>query len=262
MPLPPILVEDDTLLALAKPAGLPVAHDRLVRKGETLMAQLHKERGPGLINVHRLDAETSGVVLFAKSKPALDFLSGQFQGRTVQQVHQAIVAVLPLDETSARSPIRAESGGLPEAFVVDLALSEDEANPRRMRVNTRRGGRPAVTEFRTVENFGRFALVECRPVTSRTHQVRVHLATAGAPVLNDNLYGAVGKELRLSELKKHYKGREDEKPLIGCLALHATSLTFRHPSTRDPVTVEAALPHEFTIALKYLRKYAPSQLRR
>lgn len=262
MPLPPILIEDDTLLALAKPAGLPVAHDRLVRKGDTLMAQLQKERGPGLINVHRLDAETSGVVLFAKSKPALDFLSGQFQGRTVQQVYHAIVAVLPLDETAARSPIRAESGGLPEDFVVDLGLSEDEANAGRMRVNTRHSGRPALTEFHTAENFGRFALVECRPVTSRTHQVRLHLATAGAPVLNDALYGAIGRELRLSELKKHYKGREEEKPLIGCLALHATSLTLRHPSTRESFTVEAPLPREFTIALKYLRKYSPPQLRR
>jgi 23S rRNA-/tRNA-specific pseudouridylate synthase len=147
-------------------------------------------------------------------------------------------------------------GPLPETFVVELALGEDERQPGRMRVFRGRDGRPAATEFRTLERFGRFAFVECRPLTGRRHQVRLHLAAIGAPVLHDPLYGVPELELRLSDLKPRYKGRADEKPLIRRLALHASTLTVRHPTTGEPVTISAPLPHEFEVALKYLRKFA------
>ena len=128
-------------------------------------------------------------------------------------------------------------------------------------------------EFRTLERFrgtrrpvGRgkeaaatsasFAFVECHPLTGRTHQLRVHLAAAGAPILNDPFYGVPEITLKLSDLKRGYKGREEEKPLIGRLALHATELTLKHPTTREPITLRAPLPHEFEVALKYLRKFA------
>ena len=78
----------------------------------------------------------------------------------------------------------------------------------------------------------------------------------GAPILNDPFYGDPELVLRLSDLKRSYKGREDEKPLIGRLALHASELTLKHPSTREPITLQAPLPHEFEVALKYLRKFA------
>jgi 23S rRNA-/tRNA-specific pseudouridylate synthase len=84
----------------------------------------------------------------------------------------------------------------------------------------------------------------------------VHLAAAGAPLLNDPFYGDPDITLRLSDLKRGYKGREEEKPLIGRLALHASELTLRHPTTRELVTLQAPLPHEFEVALKYLRKFA------
>ena len=93
-------------------------------------------------------------------------------------------------------------------------------------------------------------------MTGRTHQIRVHLAAAGAPVLNDRFYGDPEIELRLSELKRRYKGRAEEKPLISRLALHAAELTLKHPTTKEPVTLTAPLPHEFDVALKYLRKFA------
>jgi 23S rRNA-/tRNA-specific pseudouridylate synthase len=84
----------------------------------------------------------------------------------------------------------------------------------------------------------------------------VHLAAAGAPILNDVFYGDPEVKLLLSGLKRGYKGREDEKPLIARLALHASALTVKHPSTKDPLTISAPLPHEFEVALKYLRKFA------
>jgi 23S rRNA-/tRNA-specific pseudouridylate synthase len=110
-----------------------------------------------------------------------------------------------------------------------------------------------------LERFGRFALLECRPLTGRTHQIRVHLAATGAPVLNDPFYGAPEIKLLLSEIKRRYKGRDEEKPLIARLALHASELTLKHPVTKEPVTLRAPLPHEFEVALKYLRKFAAAR---
>jgi 23S rRNA-/tRNA-specific pseudouridylate synthase len=118
-----------------------------------------------------------------------------------------------------------------------------------------------VTEFTVQEKFpqpaGRpgFALVECRPLTGRPHQVRLHLSVSGAPVLNDPLYGN-DTRLLLSDLKRGYKGRDDERPLINRLALHAAALTFTHPASREKATLGAARPKDFEVALKYLQKFS------
>ena len=277
MPLPPILFEDDTLIAFDKPSGMLVAPDRWDKARENLMGLVHDHprHGHSVANVHRLDADTSGLLLCAKTKPALDYLTGQFQSKTVEKKYHAFVVVLPPEHAmKVIAPIRDATGVLPETFTVEVALGEDERQPGRMRVFKGRGGKDCVTEFRTLERFrgaaigfGRrgpatgisgagFAFVECRPLTGRTHQLRVHLAAAGAPILNDPFYGTPDVTLRLSDLKRGYKGREEEKPLIGRLALHASELTFKHPTTREPITLRAPLPHEFEVALKYLRKFA------
>lgn len=276
MPLPPVIFEDDSLIAFDKPSGLLVAPDRWDKQREHLMGLVHAKFGAGVANVHRLDADTSGLLLCAKTKPALDFVSGQFQSKTVQKKYHAVVVVLPAERAmKVVAPIRDATGALPDAFTVDLALGEDLRQPGRMRVFKGRGGKACTTEFRTLERFagGRpfdrrraeeaagvsFALVECHPLTGRTHQLRVHLAAAGAPILNDPFYGVPEIGLRLSDLKRGYKGREEEKPLIGRLALHASELTLAHPVTREPLTLRAPLPHEFEIALKYLRKFAAAR---
>ncbi|MEO7598515.1 MAG: pseudouridine synthase [Opitutus sp.] len=260
MPLPPILFEDDAMIAFDKPSGLLIAPDRWDKSRENLMGLVHDKYGHGVANVHRLDADTSGVLLCAKTKLALDFLSGQFQGKTVQKKYLAFVVVLPIEAAmKVIAPVRDASGTLPDAFAVEVALGEDERQPGRMRIFKGRGGKDSVTEFTVLERFGRFVFVECRPVTGRTHQIRVHLAAAGAPVLNDPFYGDPEIKLLLSELKRHYKGREEEKPLVGRLALHASQLTLKHPVTKEPVALSAPLPHEFEVALKYLRKFGASR---
>lgn len=258
MPLPKIIHEDEAVLVFDKPSGLLVAPDRWDKQRENLMGLVHAELGRHVANVHRLDADTSGLLLCAKTKPALDFLSGQFQSKTVRKLYHAMVAVLPVEQAmKVVAPVRDANGTLPEQFVVDLALGQDEAHPGRMRIFRRRGGKPAVTEFTVLENFGRFAFVACRPQTGRTHQLRVHLAAAGAPILDDPFYGDPEIKLLLSGLKRGYKGRDEEKPLIDRLALHASELTFTHPDTREPFTVASPLPHAFEVALKYLRKFRP-----
>ena len=257
MPLPPVIFEDDTLIAFDKPSGMLVAPDRWDKQRENLMGLVHDKMGHGVANVHRLDADTSGLLLCAKSKTALDFLSGQFQSKTVEKKYHAFVVVLPAEHAmKVIAPIRDAAGALPDAFSVDLSLGEDERQKGRMRVFKGRGGKECLSEFRALEKFGRFAFVECRPHTGRTHQLRVHLAAAGAPILNDPFYGDPEIKLLLSELKRRYKGREEEKPLIARLALHASELTLKHPETKEPFTITAPLPHEFEVALKYLRKFA------
>jgi RluA family pseudouridine synthase len=258
MPLPPVIFEDDSLMVFDKPSGMLVAPDRWDKQKENLMGLVHARFGRGVANVHRLDADTSGLLLCAKTKPALDFLSGQFQAKTVRKLYHAIVVILPVEEAmKVVAPVRDAAGTLPAAFTIGLSLGQDEQQPGRMRVFRKRGGKSCLTEFAVVENFGRFALVECRPQTGRTHQLRVHLAAAGAPILDDPFYGVPEIRLLLSDLKRGYKGRAEEKPLIDRLALHASEVIFTHPVTREPCTLRAPLPREFEIALKYLRKFQP-----
>ncbi|MFZ5497204.1 MAG: RluA family pseudouridine synthase [Verrucomicrobiota bacterium] len=243
-PLPPVIYEDESLIAFDKPGGLLIAPDRWDKSRMNLMDLVHERMGHGVANVHRLDADTSGLVLCAKTKPALDFLSGQFQAKTVTKVYEALTAGLPPTD----------------AYTVDLVLKEDDAKPGRMCV-VKKHGKASVTEFRVLARFpqpaGRpgFAHVECRPLTGRTHQIRVHLAASGTPILNDPFYGN-DTRLLLSDLKRGYKGRDEERPLIARLALHAGVLTFIHPATREPLTLTAPLPQDFSVALKYLHKFA------
>ena len=253
MTLPDILFEDDALVAFDKPAGLPVVAAGRGARGASLMGLARERLGRQVANVHRLDDEASGIVLCAKTKPALDFLSGQFQSKTVLKAYFALVAPSP---GGPGAEGRDASGSLLGEFSVDLPLGEDRGRPGLMRVTRGRAGSPSVTEFRVLEPFGRFAWVECRPLTGRTHQLRVHLAACAAPVLNDRLYGEPSVVLLLSELKRRYKGRDEERPLITRLALHAGALGFVHPASRDRIEIRAPLPHDLEIALKYLRRFA------
>jgi 23S rRNA-/tRNA-specific pseudouridylate synthase len=113
----------------------------------------------------------------------------------------------------------------------------------------------SATRFQVLERFRAFTWLECHPLTGRTHQIRVHLAASRLPILNDDLYGN-GAQLLLSALKRGYKGRANERPLIHRLALHASELTVTHPVTRERLTLRAPLPNEFAVALKYLRCYS------
>lgn len=236
--LPPVIFEDDTLVAFDKPSGLPIAPDRRGRSPVSLLGLVRERMGAGVANVHRIDDEASGLVLCAKTKPALDFLSGQFQSKTVDAVYQALTVGAPMLD----------------AGTMEFVLKEDEAAPGRMCV-VKRHGQAAVTEFKVLGRFGRFACLECRPRTGRRHQLRVHLAANGTPILNDLIYGN-DTPLLLSGLKRGYKGRTGERPLIARLALHAAELTFTHPAGRARMTLAAPLPQDFAVALKYLRKFA------
>lgn len=257
MDLPPILFADESMLVLDKPPGLPVA-PASARGGETSLIGLLKTRYDAEVKpVHRIDPEVGGPVVFARDKPALDFLSGQFQSKTAEAVWAALAVALPVSEVAHPTrAVRDEQGIPPDTFVLDWPILADASQPHLWRIGRRQDGRSATTVVRSAEHFGRFVLLECVAPPAPLHQVRLHLATAGLPLLNDTLYGAPGVELRLSALKRGYKGRAHERPLIRDLALHLIHLTVKHPVSRESMTFASDLPKDFQLALKNLRKFS------
>ena len=250
----PVLYEDEHLLALDKPSGLLISPDRNDPERPNLMKLLHggiaqnkpwaKERGLSyLMNAHRLDFEISGVILLAKSKPVLVQLANLFGSEKPAKKYGALVQGQPANDE----------------FESDAKLAPHAANPAIIRVDTKRGKR-ALTRFKVRERFEGWTWIECRPLTERTHQIRVHLKSLGLPMVGDALYG--GKALWLSRLKSDYrlKPNHEERPLIGRLALHAEELVLPHPVGGRVVSIEAPLPKDIEVGLKYLRRYAPSQM--
>jgi len=244
--IPRLIHRDANILVLDKPAGLPV--HKGPGGGVTLSDQLHVlrfglPRDPEL--AHRLDKDTAGCLVLGRHRRALERLGLLFRRGEAAKTYWAVVE------------------GAPDADAGEIDLPLAPRDPKRgwwMKVAP--GGQPALTRFTVLGRAGGQAWLALEPVTGRTHQLRVHLAAAGAPVLNDPLYGDPAVVLLLSDLKRGYKGRADEKPLIARLALHASELTITHPVTREPLVLRSPQPHEFTVALKYLEKFGAARLRR
>jgi RluA family pseudouridine synthase len=246
----PVLFEDDHLLALDKPAGLPTSPDRYDPQRPHLLKLLHAAIADGkpwarerhldfLGAAHRLDCETSGVILLAKNKPALIALADLFGSEKPLKIYVALVRGTPAEDK----------------FEVDARLATHPANPGLMCVDPA-NGKKAKTEFETLEKFSGWTLLRCLPLPGRTHQIRVHLRHADLPVVGDELYG--GKPLWLSRLKRDFrlKPGHEERPLISRVALHAEELTLPHPVTGETLTITAPWPKDLRVAVKYLRQFA------
>jgi RluA family pseudouridine synthase len=248
----PVLFEDEHLLALDKPARLLTSPDRSDANRPNLMKLLHagiagakpwarERRLNYLSNAHRIDFETSGVILLAKSKPVLIALANLFSSEKHRKKYLALVRGEPPENQ----------------FEVDAKIAPHPVKLDLMRVDSK-DGKQSKTRFEVLENFPRFgyALLKCEPLNERAHQIRVHASHIGLKIIGDELYG--GKPLWLSRLKSDYRlkpGRE-EHPLISHVALHAEELTLPHPVTGETVTITAPWPKDLKVAVKYLRQFA------
>ena len=249
-----ILWQTSDLIAVNKPAGLASIRGRgesdsvLQRLGRQVGIPSAGEADPRIRVVHRLDKETSGVLLFALNRTAQQHLSHQFQNNTVGKEYLALVRGRPAQNEGD----------------IDAPLAPHPANPRRMAV-AKHGGRPARTGWRVEETFRGFALIHCFPRTGKTHQIRVHLAHVGMPLAIDPLYARgpaqpdpqVPAGLFLSQFKRDYRPTrgEPERPLIARLTLHAEKLSF---SDLAGVTINlsAPPPKDFRATLNQLRRHA------
>jgi 23S rRNA pseudouridine1911/1915/1917 synthase len=231
-----VVFEDDEIVALNKPSRLLVLPDRYDLSIPNLYGLLKNKYGQIYV-VHRIDKETSGLIIFAKTEESHRLLNAQFEGRTAEKEYQAIcVGEWPSDEGK-----------------VELPLSEDRVKKGRMRID-RADGKSAVTNFRVLERFEGFSFVEVKPETGRTHQIRVHLKAVNLPILGDSAYGG-GEGFFLSQIKPGYRLKGEEKPLLNRTALHAARLSIAHPRTGERVSFEAELPKDMKVVLNYLRKF-------
>lgn len=231
-----IVYEDDDIIVINKPAGM-VVHPAPGNPDGTLVNALLYHCGNSLSGVggvvrpgivHRIDKDTSGLLVVAKHDAAHNALSEQLKTHTVSRVYAAVaIGNFKEDEGTVNKPI-----------------ARHPIDRKRMAIAKKPGeGREAVTHFRVLERFGAFTLVECRLETGRTHQIRVHLSSLGHPLLGDPVYGGDGTRFQ-AQHKACFMGQ----------CLHARELSLIHPTTGEAMTFHAPLPPEFDTVLALLRK--------
>ncbi len=223
-----IVFENDDLLVVNKPAGM-VVHPAAGHASGTLanaalghapeMEGIGGQQRPGV--VHRLDKDTSGLILMAKNDRAHLWLQDQFRQRSVIKIYIALVDGHP------PTPVGR----------IEAPIGRDTKQRKLMAIVAPQKGREAISEYRTLETFPNHTLLEVHPITGRTHQIRLHLAFLGCPVAGDTIYG---RQHSTIPVKRHF--------------LHAARLTIRLPGEKTPRTFEASLPEELNTVLDGLRR--------
>jgi len=231
-----ILFENDGFVAINKPAGLLSIPDREGK--EISLKSILREKYGNIFTVHRLDRDTSGVIVFAKDEATHKYLSGIFESREVEKIYQGLVqGTLPQKQGS-----------------IDLPIMEHPTKPGLMVTN--RKGKIALTDYEVLEELDHYSLVQFRIHTGRTHQIRVHMQSLGHPIACDELYGDA-RPVLLSSIKRNYKlsrAEEQERPILARLALHSYLLHFLD-ATGAAHTFEAPLPKDMRALLQQLRKW-------
>jgi RluA family pseudouridine synthase len=233
-----ILYADAAMVVVNKPAGLLSIPDRFDQTLPSVKVMVREQYGSAYV-VHRLDRETSGVMLMPLTPEAHRALNDQFEHHTVVKTYEAIVSgIVDKDE-----------------MTIDIPITPDTRRKGLMKPSAK--GKEARTVLRVLERFRLATHVECDLITGRQHQIRVHCSAIGHPLLVDADYGTSSSFL-LSSIKRRYnvsKG-ETERPLIDRLTLHARRIAFDHPETQQRMTIEAPPPKDFSATLQVLRKYA------
>jgi 23S rRNA pseudouridine1911/1915/1917 synthase len=238
-----VLHEDEALVAIDKPAGVVAHPTGRIRHG-TLINRLHaryRRAGEPTGDVvprlaHRLDRDTSGVVLVVKDRRVDAEVTRSFFRREVEKTYLALVEGAPAGDHGR----------------IDLAIGPAPEADTKLQMAVRPDGLPALTRWRVRERFARHAFVELEPRTGRTHQLRVHLAAIGHPIVCDHLYGDL-RPLRRSSLDPGVPPAEDAV-LLDRLALHAHRLVLRHPVSGEDLALESPIPRDLARALASLRE--------
>jgi len=237
-----ILFEDEVLLVINKPANLPV-HPAGRYFFNTLLIHLrtHGHKDPlkaerEYFLAHRIDKETSGVLILTKDREVCAHLVRQFSERSTEKHYLAIVHGTP-----------------PEEFEIDAALrrtTHSQIELKMMVAPEEEGGAPSKTVFRRVSTHGKFSLVECFPKTGRQHQIRIHLEVAGHPIVGDKLYGLPEQEALNYFEKKHLSPEAKARLILPRHALHAAGIRVQHPVTGQQLEFQAPLPDDLKIFLE------------
>jgi 23S rRNA pseudouridine1911/1915/1917 synthase len=230
-----IVFENDHFIAINKAAGLLSIPDRT--QSEVSLKDILLAKYGNIFTVHRLDKDTSGIIVFAKDEATHKFLSLAFEERRVEKYYRGIVHGSP-----------AEKKG-----IIDAPISEHTLQKGLMVVH--RNGKPSVTDYEVIEDHKNYSLLEFQLHTGRTHQIRVHCKNIGHPLACDELYGD-GKPILLSSLKKKYKlskHDEEEKPMLNRLALHSYCLKFAD-ADGNAFNLTAELPKDMRALLQQLKK--------
>ncbi|MEO8821847.1 MAG: RluA family pseudouridine synthase [Ginsengibacter sp.] len=231
-----IIFENDNFIAVNKESGMLTIPDRHDDTQLSLYKILNQQYGKIFV-VHRLDRDTSGLILFAKNETSHKYFSQLFEQRNIEKKYLGIVR-----------------GSMPEkAGSINEPIAEHPVKKGQMVVNKK--GKPSLTNYEVLEDYGIFSLVQFEIQSGRTHQIRVHAKSVGHPIICDPVYGD-GKPILLSSFKKKYKLSQDdleERPIINRLALHSFSLHFKD-NYHEEFSLEAPLPKDMRALLQQLKK--------
>ncbi len=233
---PDIVFENEDFVAINKPSGLLTIPDR--EQSERSLKEYLVEKYGSIFTVHRLDKDTSGMVLFAKNETAHKFFSRLFEERKIDKYYLGIVDGQPQNESGS----------------IDAPISEHPLHKGMM--NVHKNGKASLTSYEVLDSHKKYSLVSFRLHTGRTHQIRVHSKHLGHPLACDPLYGNA-KPIFLSGFKKNYKPckhDDGERPMISRLALHSYKLVFADAEGRQHELI-AEMPKEFRAIMQQLNKY-------
>ncbi len=233
-----VIYEDDFILVLNKHAGCLTIPDRYDKSAINLYDLLTKKYSK-IYTVHRLDKDTSGVIVFAKNAESHRNLNQQFQDLKVTKIYHAVITgYVSQDE-----------------LVIDIPLIEDLRYKGQMKPSAR--GKESLTVLKVINRFRNSTLVELNLVTGRHHQIRVHCAAIGHPLLVDEIYGK-SSEFKVSYLKRNFKLKkgEQEIPIISRITMHSKTIKFLHPVSGIEMYFEADYPKDFEALIEILNKYS------